>query len=31
MAASLRRHVDDPGTLMLSHLFVQAWGRKPSA
>ena len=25
----LRRHVDDPGTLVLSHLFFQVWGRKP--
>ncbi|HEX7427057.1 MAG TPA: methyltransferase domain-containing protein [Mycobacterium sp.] len=26
---SLRRHLDDPDTLVVSHLFVQAWGRKP--
>jgi SAM-dependent methyltransferase len=25
----LRQHLDDPDTLVLSHLFVQAWGRKP--
>ncbi len=31
LKASLRRHVDDPGTLVLSHLFLQAWGRKPGA
>jgi SAM-dependent methyltransferase len=24
----LRRHIDDPGTLVVSHLFFQAWGRK---
>jgi hypothetical protein len=29
LTASLRRHIDDPGTLLISHLFVQAWGRKP--
>jgi SAM-dependent methyltransferase len=29
LTASLRRHLDDPGTLVMSHLFVQAWGRKP--
>ena len=29
LTASLRRHLDDPGTLLVSHLFVQAWGRKP--
>ncbi len=26
---SLRRHLDDPDTLVVSHLFVQAWGHKP--
>jgi len=26
----LRRHLDDPGTLVISHLFIQVWGRKPS-
>ena len=25
----LRRHVDDPNTLIVSHLFFQVWGRKP--
>jgi SAM-dependent methyltransferase len=30
MESALRRHLDDPGTLVLSHLFVQAWGRKPA-
>ena len=28
MTAALRRHFDDPATLMLSHLFMQVWGRK---
>jgi len=27
--ASLERHLSDPETLVVSHLFVQAWGRKP--
>jgi ubiquinone/menaquinone biosynthesis C-methylase UbiE len=27
---SLERHLDDPETLVVSHLFLQAWGRKPS-
>ena len=26
---SLREHLDDPDTLVVSHLFIQAWGRKP--
>ena len=26
---SLRRHTDDPDTLVVSHLFVQAWGQRP--
>jgi SAM-dependent methyltransferase len=29
LTGSLRRHLDDPDTLVVSHLFVQAWGRKP--
>jgi hypothetical protein len=28
-AAAIGRHLDDPTTLVLSHVFVQAWGRKP--
>jgi ubiquinone/menaquinone biosynthesis C-methylase UbiE len=28
LKAALRRDVDDPGTLVVSHLFFQAWGRK---
>lgn len=27
--ASLERHLSDPETLVVSHLFIQAWGRKP--
>jgi ubiquinone/menaquinone biosynthesis C-methylase UbiE len=27
--AALERHLDDPTTLVLSHVFIQAWGRKP--
>jgi SAM-dependent methyltransferase len=26
---SLRHHLDDPNTVVISHLFVQSWGRKP--
>jgi len=26
---TLRRHLDDPNTLVVSHLFFQVWGRKP--
>jgi ubiquinone/menaquinone biosynthesis C-methylase UbiE len=26
--SELRRHIDDPRTLVVSHLFFQAWGRK---
>lgn len=29
LLGELRRHLDDPGTLVVSHLFFQAWGRKP--
>jgi 2-polyprenyl-3-methyl-5-hydroxy-6-metoxy-1,4-benzoquinol methylase len=29
--ASLDRHLENPGTLVVSHLFLQAWGRKPEA
>jgi SAM-dependent methyltransferase len=25
---AVRRHLDDPNTLVLSHLFVRAWGRR---
>lgn len=26
---ALARHLDDSRTLVVSHLFLQAWGRKP--
>jgi hypothetical protein len=26
-----RAHLDNPGTLAIPHLYVQFWGRKPSA
>lgn len=29
LKAEVRRHLDDPETLVISHMFVQAWGRKP--
>ena len=29
LKAALARHLDDPGTLVVSHLFFQVWGRKP--
>ena len=28
MKAALKRHLDDPHTLVVSHLFLQAWARK---
>jgi SAM-dependent methyltransferase len=28
---ALRRHVEDPHTLVVSHLFFRAWGRRPNA
>jgi len=31
LKAALKRHIDDPETLVTSHLFFQAWGRKPVA
>jgi len=27
--SSLENHLNDPETLVVSHLFIQAWGRKP--
>jgi ubiquinone/menaquinone biosynthesis C-methylase UbiE len=27
---AVRRHLDDPGTLMMPHLLVAVWGRKPA-
>ena len=29
LTAALRRHLDDPDTLVVSSLFLQTWGRKP--
>jgi hypothetical protein len=30
LMAELKTHLDDPGTLVVSHLFFQVWGRKPA-
>jgi len=30
LMAALRLHLEDPGTLVVSSLFIQAWGRIPS-
>jgi SAM-dependent methyltransferase len=30
LGAAVRRHVDDPHTLVVSDLFIQAWGRTPA-
>jgi hypothetical protein len=27
---AVRKHLSDPGTLMLPHLLFLAWGRKPA-
>jgi hypothetical protein len=29
LKADLFRHLADPNTLVVSHLYFQAWGRKP--
>lgn len=29
LTAALKRHLEDPETLVLSSVFVQAWGRTP--
>jgi SAM-dependent methyltransferase len=29
LAAALQRHLEDPHTLVMSHLYIQVWGRKP--
>ncbi|UQA59530.1 class I SAM-dependent methyltransferase [Polyangium aurulentum] len=29
LTRDLKRHLDDPDTLVVSHLFFQVWGRKP--
>ena len=30
LMAELKRHLEDPQTLVVSHLFFQVWGRKPA-
>jgi SAM-dependent methyltransferase len=30
LRAALASHIEDPETYVISHLFVQAWGRKPT-
>jgi SAM-dependent methyltransferase len=30
LQAEVRRHLEDPDTLVVSHLYIQAWGRKPA-
>jgi cyclopropane fatty-acyl-phospholipid synthase-like methyltransferase len=29
LKGALGRHIEDPETLVVSHLFIQAWGRRP--
>jgi hypothetical protein len=29
LMAAVRSHLEDPATMVLSFLFIQAWGRKP--
>jgi len=29
LQTAARRHLEDPATLVVSHLFIQAWGGKP--
>jgi ubiquinone/menaquinone biosynthesis C-methylase UbiE len=29
LQATVQRHIEDPDTLVVSHLYIQAWGRKP--
>jgi hypothetical protein len=29
LMAELKRHLDDPDTLVVSSIFFQVWGRKP--
>jgi len=29
LLGDLKRHLDDPHTLVVSHMFLQVWGRKP--
>ena len=30
LKADLSKHLEDPDTLVVSHLYIQSWGRKPS-
>jgi SAM-dependent methyltransferase len=30
LSAALKHHLEDPDTLVVSHLYVQVWGRKPA-
>jgi SAM-dependent methyltransferase len=30
LQAEVRRHLEDPDTLVISQLYIQAWGRKPA-
>jgi SAM-dependent methyltransferase len=30
LSAALKGHLEDPDTLVVSHLYVQVWGRKPA-
>ena len=30
LGAALARHLDEPATIVISDLFIQAWGRKPN-
>jgi hypothetical protein len=30
LVEAIRHHLEDPATLVLSHLRFQAWGRKPA-
>jgi hypothetical protein len=31
LSAALKHHLEDPDTLVVSHLYVQVWGRKPAS
>jgi hypothetical protein len=31
LGGALARHLDDPAAVVISDLFIQAWGRKPTA
>ena len=30
LAAAVKHHMEDPATLVMSHLYIQFWGRKPT-